>query len=98
MSAKTAEELDIADCRPEVQRFAVLMERKLRDNDHKAGWHGDAAVELLARLVEESGELASFLVNHRGLPMSAWRQRVAAEAADVANFAMMIADVTGGLK
>jgi NTP pyrophosphatase (non-canonical NTP hydrolase) len=72
--------------RPCVQRFAEAMERKLRDNDHKPGWQHDIPASLVERAREELDELddavlcgedASFILD---------------EAADVANFAMMIAE------
>ena len=71
--------------RPEVQRFALLMEAQLRANDHKPGWHGIASPVLLHRLREETEELAEAI-------STANRDCVVHEAADVANFAMMIAD------
>jgi NTP pyrophosphatase (non-canonical NTP hydrolase) len=78
--------------RPSVIAFAQAMERKLRANDHKGGWHHDSAHALSARLREEHEEL------HRVIEeRTASASDVLDEAADVANFAMMIADVCGGL-
>lgn len=74
--------------RPEVAAFAALMEQRLRENDHKPGWKEDDPRELYERLDEEAGELDYAL---------AIRDGIAKEAADVANFAMMIADVCGVL-
>jgi NTP pyrophosphatase (non-canonical NTP hydrolase) len=71
------------------------MEEKLRENDHKGGWGTMSAASLFVRLVEETGELASLVDRMRGLPEIAWRAKIAREAADVANFAMMIADNFG---
>ena len=66
------------------------MEAKLRENDHKGGWQGDTATSLLKRLREETDEVEQALM--------AWEpELVLREAADVANFAMMIADNRGGL-
>ncbi len=65
--------------------FAQQMEQKLRENDHKGGWHHNKAPELVSRLLEEVAELRTALTQ----PGSA---ETVAEAADVANFAMMIAD------
>lgn len=73
--------------RKEVQWFSEQMETKLRENDHKGGWDECSIDWLYSRLQEESREL--------------WRAvdrddfdaaDIAREAADVANFAMMIAD------
>jgi len=76
--------------RPEVASFAALMEAELRKHDDRPGWKGEDPHWLLARLNEEVIELANALLDHsKSLPH---------EAADVANFAMMIADVCGGLK
>jgi hypothetical protein len=43
--------------RPAVRRFALLMERELRTNDHKGGWLGVHVRNLLAHLVEEVAEV-----------------------------------------
>lgn len=75
------------ELRPEVARFAQLMERRLRANDHKGGWRGDTPHALLRRLREETDELY----------LAITAEDVGNEAADVANFAMMIADVCGAL-
>jgi len=95
----------VDECRAEVKAFALLMEEKLRENDHKSGWRGCDVDALFVRLVEEAREL-------RGCPLReaqgyaprsmtpdvpAERLRIGREAADVANFAMMIADVCGAL-
>ena len=75
--------------RPVVQGFAVEMERQLRENDHKGGWEGCDIDWLLRRLREETDELDEAI--HRGHPKAAvWE-----EAADVANFALMVADNCG---
>ena len=83
--------LTINDCRPEVLAFAVLMELKLRHNDHKAHWstlkHSDALI-LLDTEVEELNDA----VQKYG------STEIAFEAADVANCAMFLADNAGGLK
>ena len=85
--------------------FARLMEAKLRENDHKGGWQNDGTEDLIKRLREEVCELEA-LTETSGAwcsspPFAALppeeRLRIAREAADVANFAMMIADVCGGL-
>lgn len=79
--------------RPEVAKFARLMEAKLKENDHKGGWKHCDVGWLLMRLGEEFDELIKALYpKEERIP-----NVVASEAADVANFAMMIADVVGGL-
>jgi hypothetical protein len=80
--------------RPEVERFAMGMERKLRQNDHKGGWKQMSVDEMIERLDEEVEELKKAL--H---PMRKDNpQRVFKEAVDIANFCMFIADNAGALK
>lgn len=98
--------------RPEVRAFAHLMEAQLRANDHKPGWKRDDPTALACRAEEELAELKSAVENWslsrvqgmddigRGAdPLSpAERAKIVGEeAADVANFAMMVADVCGAL-
>jgi hypothetical protein len=83
--------------RPEVRAFADLMEAQLRANDHKPGWRGDQDWELHYRLREEVSELGEQLAPGSRTDLASWRSRVGSEAADVGNFAMMIADVCGAL-
>ncbi len=79
--------------RPEVRAFADAMERRLRANDWKGGWQNENVWHLLGRLRGETYELEGTLptVSRPTGP------GVLDEAADVANFALMIADVCGGL-
>ncbi len=95
--------------RPEVVKFAQLMERALRDNDHKGGWKEEQTSYLSRRCGNELEELREAIQKQRrewmtGFPpvdaakRDALRADVGKEAADVANFAMMIADVCGALK
>ncbi len=80
--------------RPEVAKFAELMERKLRANDWKGGWINDDPAMLLQRLREEVDELDRALmyseINPREVDVNV---NAIDEAVDVANFALMIADV-----
>lgn len=66
--------------------FAEQMEARLRENDYKEGWLGEDDAWLLERLEGEAIELGEAM--ERGYQHDA----VIHEAADVANFAMMIAD------
>lgn len=70
----------------EVQQFAWDMARKLKCNEHKGGWEGLSVDELFGLLEEELDELADAIMNGTAAD-------VIDEAADVANFAMMIADL-----
>jgi len=86
----------LLDVRPEVAAFALRMEAKLRENDGKpgkTGWKLSSPWGLLDRLRGETHEL------EQAMYQPVWRsqQQVINEAADVANFDMMIADVRGGL-
>jgi len=75
--------------RPEVLDFAIDMETKLAKNDHKDGWHGLTIEELIAHVEDELGELKAAIE----LRLSA--EEVRFEAADTANFLMMLADNYG---
>lgn len=85
------------DCnamRQEVWLFAAAMEKRLQANDHKGGWREEPVEFLFRRLKDEVRELELELRAYE--PIN--RRRVLHEAADVANFAMMIADVCQALK
>ena len=82
----------VEELRPEVLAFAHAMEAQLRANDHKPGWKSDTLDSLHRRLVEESKEVLDS-INEEAPPNT-----IAKECADVANFAMMLADRCGGLK
>jgi NTP pyrophosphatase (non-canonical NTP hydrolase) len=95
--------------RPVVVSFAEQMEKKLRENDHKGGWDDEPVGWLLRRLGQEVTELRRAMkrlaatrhatYDQRGsAKLAAHRKEVVRESADVANFAMMIADVLGALK
>ena len=86
--------------RPEVQIFAEAMERKLRENDHKGGWDDMPSRWLRGRLAGEVRELEAAIaayidkidICNREQDLSKSRQAILSECADIANFAMMIAD------
>ena len=72
-----------------VDDFAKAMEAKLEVNRHKGdreGWLGDSMNQLLGRCMEEFCELSNAVLDKKS------PQEVRDEAADVANFCMMIAD------
>jgi hypothetical protein len=76
-----------------VLKMAKWMETKLSENRHKgdeSGWRSCSVESLLKRLDDEVRELKTKARSRSGQIHSkeVWR-----EAADVANFAMMIADV-----
>lgn len=80
---------------PIVAAFGELMIEKLDANDHKPTWKEEALIDLQDALEREVNELGeAILCIETGEAIS---KDVAREAADVANFAMMIADKFGGL-
>jgi NTP pyrophosphatase (non-canonical NTP hydrolase) len=83
--------------RPEVRAFANLMERELRNNDHKGGWKNDSAEDLMKRVLEEALELSEEVKINFGRTPEQRAYDIGEEAADVANMAMMVADVCGAL-
>lgn len=104
ISAGDGTEPRITHFRPEVAWFADAMERKLRENEHKVDWKKEKSGYLLVRLEEETKELERALISgyeHAVCETTdasmSWRESdaraVLSEAADVANFAMMLADV-----
>lgn len=83
------------ELRVKLRRFAQSMERVLRRNDDKSHWTRCGDEYLMRRLKEEVKELDDAI---RADPWPGKVEHVGREAADVANFAMMIADVRGALK
>ena len=84
-----------AGLRPSVLAFARLMEWKLRRDDEIKGTHGwkdSDPDDLYYKMCQEATELGNAMKCNSG------GYDVAIEAADVANFAMMIADAFDGLK
>lgn len=79
--------------RPVVMAFAEIMEEKLLENEIKGGWADCSPGFLLGRLDDEVLELIAECRRPDRDP-----KRIVREAADVANFAMMVADVCGGLE
>ncbi len=92
--------------REEVKKFAEAMEIELIENAHKGSWKDCELRFLIAKLQEEVEELVLAangckLIEPKpeicDLAVSAQRNHVRQEAADVGNIAMMIADVCNGL-
>jgi NTP pyrophosphatase (non-canonical NTP hydrolase) len=71
--------------REELHWFIQEMEKKLEANDHKGGWENCTNGYLCNRLKEECVELFKE-ISYQG-------PNIVNEAADVANIAMMIADI-----
>lgn len=72
--------------RDEVKWFAEKMETELLENDNKGGWRDCWIEDMLARIPEEYKELLEAVASKDA-------HRVISEAADVANFALMVADI-----
>ena len=91
-----AEVARLTAVREPVRWFAEQMERKLKANDHKSHWRESDVVWLFERMQDERIELWEAFKPTR--PFGCFVdtpndvERVIDEAADVANFAMMIAD------
>lgn len=73
------------ELRKEVKWFAARMELKLKANDHKGGWHNEYAEYFLSRMTDEFEELVAALETGN-------TEQSISECADIANFAMMLAD------
>lgn len=76
---------DHADDDAAVDLFALDMKRKLAANVHKKHWDEVPMIYLYLRMREEEAELYSALEEGN-------QQNIIDEAADVANFSMMLAD------
>jgi len=88
--------------RPELLRFAVLLERELRVNDEAKGWEGwkkDRPNSLLKRVHEELEELDKVYRDdvdpQDPSSVGVHRDLIAEEASDVGNMLMMFLDVLG---
>lgn len=75
--------------RPCVLEFARVMERRLRENDWKGGWSELRPFELIGRLEQAVDELRRAMA--REAPANIFGQAV-----NVANYAMMVADLARG--
>lgn len=87
--------IEVSDIRPEVTAFAKAMERKLRDNDYKGGWKDMPIDAMWKRVIQELAELIGC---HEDSDVLAKDLRFLDEAADVANYLMMMCDVRGHLQ
>lgn len=80
------------DVRPEIKLFAEVMEKQLQKNEHKGGWKDCESSFLKQELFKNSRELS---ITEIHFPYD--KQTILRRAANIANFAMMIADVCGAL-
>lgn len=77
--------------RPIVRHFAGLMEERLVANEHRGGWKREHPQTLLQGMFECSRHLETAVGRTD-------TREVARHAANVANYAMMVADVCGALE
>ena len=87
-SKATGHDVEPIILRPEVLKFAEAMERNLVENEHKGDWNGCETAYLLPRSRQDFAEFEE-CVDHGVSCLD--------EAADVANFLMMVCDVLGEL-
>lgn len=73
-----------------VIKMSAYMSIKLARNSHKNGWSGHPSKMFLRRISDELGELKR-AIDKKLPPEKIWE-----EAADVANFAMMVAECYEG--
>jgi hypothetical protein len=80
-----------------VDDFALHMKHKMLANAHKGGWRGEQLSYVFTRLLQEVSELSEAIVQCQTPDEDGATEenviRVAGEAADVANFAMMVYDL-----
>ena len=100
---KEVERLREVKVRPQLLWFSEIMETKLKKNDNKGGWDNCEIDWLISRLKEEVKEIEdAWLIKKNDFGRSAGEgfllcpssEDIQNECADVANFAMMIADKT----
>jgi len=84
--------------RPSITHFSRIMEKVLRNNDHKQGWSDLRFDILLTRIRQETDEL---LYAHFRNKLDTFEEKpltekqvveFVAECADIANFAMMLSE------
>jgi len=83
------------DFKKSVDTFGVEMHKKLKENENKGGWHECTPEYLSRRLGNELKELRAIM--HDPYKTLETKVNIIRECADVANFAMMIAENVGGL-
>ena len=87
---------DLMGVRPEVIMFAQLMEKVLKQHDHKGGWLSASVMDLANKLIGEVDELMIEVINwatNRKENNADEFEAIRHECADVANYAMMISDI-----
>lgn len=75
-----------------VKWFVQEMEKKLHANSHKRGWQKNSLRSLCDRVGDEHNELIGQLFEWEVSGNQSCLENIIKECADIANFAMMIAD------
>jgi len=83
---------DVFKLRHELLAFAGEMEKRLAAKEYKGGWQRETPEFLIRRIREETNALEAAFKLPKGFEAT---KEVTKEAADVANFAMMIFDLFG---
>ncbi len=76
--------------------FSRVMEERLKENDHKGGWADESTLDLWNALNQEAVELRTAIsddaLGHNPAGSIPTAEAIVREAADVANFALFVAD------
>jgi len=101
ISSRIKEEAEIYETenlnlRPALKWFAELQEAKLRDNDYKGGWVAMRDEELFHHMNRANVKLVNLIADlHRVTTLREAGSSIKKECVDIANYAMMIADIHG---
>lgn len=79
--------------RTEVKWFAEHMESKLQDNEHKTGWT-DCTVDFLSSQIRKNLNELDSMFQELPSNYSVFSANVIRQCSDMANYAMMIADIS----
>ncbi len=90
MEEVVVEAMEDSNVRPEVTKFAEIMEKQLKANEHKGGWKRCDSSFLMKELQRNYDALWALQPDED-------KAQILRRAANIANFAMMIADNWGGL-
>ncbi|MGE6504369.1 hypothetical protein ACQKF0_29490 [Bacillus wiedmannii] len=79
--------------RNEVSWFAEHMESKLQENEHKTGWT-DCTVDFLSSQIQKNLNELNSKFEELPANYSVFSANVIRQCSDIANYAMMIADIS----
>lgn len=79
--------------RSEVKWFAEHMESKLQENEHKTGW-ADCTVDFLSSQIRKNLNELDSMFQELPSNYSVFSANVIRQCSDMANYAMMIADIS----